>query len=199
MRSHYSPPAAGSRSFSRWRGALARHHRDAAELARAGCGFGARIALRAEVMQQLGFARACHLQIGELDMAEAAHAEWQCCDLRGERLVGGRKIVQQTIQQLLEFGDQPAFAPPFARVAERIERRAAQRLAACQPLECRKHPVAEAHLRGTSVTAERRQKGRREMKLQLQWTFERLSEPARECAVAIKARDLVLVLVAHEL
>ena len=114
--------------------------------------------------------------------------------------VAGARRSRISASSRLVLGDQPALLAPLRRVAERIERGAAQ------PLELREHGHGREHPRAVGALAGLAGRGilrgpqrRREVHPQAIVALELARHARREVAVGVEPGHLVLVLVGHQL
>ena len=101
--------------------------------------------------------------------------------------------------QRLELADRRALAAPLRRVAEDVERRAAQALGLGEPLVGRGDPRAVRPLDQVAVGVALREQRRRQVEAQRVVALELLRDAVEEAGLDVQARDLVLVLVGHQL
>src|SRR5262245_19740776 len=68
------------------------------------------------------------------------------CQAHGKAMIGGREKFADFPKKVFVVRNQATFGPPLLRVAEKVERGAAQELQLCEYPEYRQHPGAKRHL-----------------------------------------------------
>ncbi len=146
-------------------------------------------------------------QMALLDVAVAADAVGQTGDLRGDlrgelQALGravGVEAAQQFGNRLAVLADQGAFLLAFRRMAEGVERGAAQHLERREQLECRPHPRAELALDEFALGIALAPQRRGQVVMALEIALELLLQLFGKRRVGLQPRHFVLVFVGHEL
>src|SRR6266513_3524129 len=155
---------------------------------------------RAECGEQSGFLLLRLVQMAPLDVAEAADVLGYARDLHRELSVLAVQVFEQLGDCLLVLADPPPLGPALFGVAEYIQRGAAQALQLREDPERGHHPAAELRFaRFSRARIGLIENGRGEVEFQLVAAIEHAFDPSRECRVGIESRNLVFVLVRHEL
>ncbi len=142
-------------------------------------------------------------QIALLDVAVAADAVGQTGDLRGELQALGRAVGVEAAQQFGDrfavLTDQGALLLALCRMAEGVERGAAQHLERREQPESHAHPRAELALDQLALGIALAPQRRREVVMALEMAFELLLQLFGKRRVGLQPGDFVLVFVGHEL
>src|SRR5260221_2904635 len=154
----------------------------------------------APLRQELRLARLRIAQVPLLHVAIATDELGDGGDLGRERDARRIEFLEKLAHHALIVGDELSFRAPFRGVAEDVERRAAQETQPREHPHRREHPrsvLALARLAGHRIGL--RPERRREVHLHAVVALELAFDALQEVAVGMKARDLVFVLVRHEL
>src|SRR5579883_423357 len=154
----------------------------------------------AEGGKEACLARLGRLDIPLLDMAEAAHLLGQLRDLDGKREILRAKRGGEFADYRLVFADETALHAALLGAAENVEGGAAQPAHFCKEREGAEDPGAVAALlKLAGVGIARGEEGRRQMEFEGEVAFELLMKLLQERAIGVEPRDLVLVLIGHQL
>src|SRR5262245_38421503 len=84
--------------------------------------------------------------MARLDVAEAADLLRDGSEANRDGMVLGRQLLDDLTEQRLVIGDQLALGAALLRIAENVERGAAQEFESREHAERRQHPRTELHL-----------------------------------------------------
>ena len=156
---------------------------------------------RAQLLEQRRLVGLGGGEVAHLDVAEAADFFRDRRDADGKMMVVGVELRQHLVERRLVVGDQLALGAPLGAVAERVEGGAAQEFEPRQQPEHRHHPRPETDLARQrrspcrAAPAAAAQDGTRSAAV----AVELGRDLPQERAVGVEPRDLVLVLVGHQL
>src|SRR4051812_24868070 len=98
----------------------------------------------AELLQQGRLVGLGGSKVAGLDRAEAADFLRDRSEADSKRMIVGRQLGEDFLERCPVIRDQLTLGPALLRIAEDVERRAAEEFEAGEHLECAHHPRAEA-------------------------------------------------------